>query len=77
LNVKADESLGLKQLKFSSGTRKRIKSIYLPQIWLVITRGLVWGCSSKIFHFLVKLADLNPKIELRLILRDEESRVDG
>jgi hypothetical protein len=59
-----------KTAKVSSELEKVIKSIASPQIWLVITEA--WcGDAAQNIPFLVKLAALNPKIELRLILRDE------
>jgi hypothetical protein len=59
-----------KTAKVSSEIEEVIKSIDLPQIWLIITEA--WcGDAAQNIPFLVKLADLNPKIDLRLILRDE------
>lgn len=59
-----------KTAKISSEIEELIKSIDLPQIWLIITEA--WcGDAAQSIPFLVKLADLNPKIDLRLILRDE------
>ncbi len=59
-----------KTAKISSTIEDVIKSIDLPQIWLIITEA--WcGDAAQNIPFLVKLADLNSKIDLRLILRDE------
>ncbi len=69
MNVKRMNRLD-KTAKVSSELEKVIKSIAVPQIWLVITEA--WcGDAAQNIPFLVKLAALNPKIELRLILRDE------
>jgi hypothetical protein len=59
-----------KTAKVSSEFEKVIKSFDTPQIWLIITEA--WcGDAAQNIPFLVKLADLNPNIKLRLILRDE------
>lgn len=45
-----------------------------PQIWLVITEA--WcGDAAQTIPYMAKLADLNPDIQLRLILRDENPEI--
>lgn len=47
-----------------------VKRIQKPQTWLVITEA--WcGDAAQIIPILARMADLNPLIDLRLILRDE------
>lgn len=47
-----------------------VKRISAPQKWLVITEG--WcGDAAQIIPVLNKIADLNDKIELKFLLRDE------
>jgi hypothetical protein len=59
-----------KTAKISAVIEKEIKSIHIPLTWLVITEA--WcGDAAQNIPFLAKLADVNPKIELKLILRDE------
>jgi len=59
-----------KTAKISAVIDKAIKSIHIPLTWLVITEA--WcGDAAQNIPFLAKLADVNPKIELKLILRDE------
>jgi hypothetical protein len=59
-----------KTARVSPEIEKAITSIVIPQIWLVITEA--WcGDAAQSIPFLVKLAELNPHIELRLVLRDE------
>jgi hypothetical protein len=59
-----------KTAKISSVIEKAIKSIHIPLTWLVITEA--WcGDAAQNIPFLAKLADINPKIKLKLILRDE------
>jgi hypothetical protein len=59
-----------KTARVSPEIEKAINSIDIPQIWLVITEA--WcGDAAQSIPFLVKLAELNPHIELRLVLRDE------
>jgi hypothetical protein len=59
-----------KTAKISPETEKAMKSIPISLTWLVITEA--WcGDAAQNIPFLAKLADLNPQIELKLILRDE------
>ncbi|MBN7812502.1 thioredoxin family protein [Algoriphagus sp. H41] len=63
-----------KTAKVSLAMQELIESIQQPQRWLVITEA--WcGDGSQSIPFLAKLADLNPKIQLRIILRDENPAV--
>lgn len=51
-----------------------LQQIQQPQIWLVLTEG--WcGDAAQIVPVLQKMADQNNKLELRLILRDENLEV--
>ena len=69
MNVKRMNRLD-KTAKISPETEKVIKSIPISLTWLVITEA--WcGDAAQNIPFLAKLADLNPQIELKLILRDE------
>ncbi len=54
-----------------------IASVETPWLWLVLTEG--WcGDAAQNIPVLVKLAELNPNIELRLLLRDENlNLMDG
>ncbi|MEP1086830.1 thioredoxin family protein [Algoriphagus sp.] len=59
-----------KTAKVSEELAKIVTSITAPQVWLVITEG--WcGDAAQTIPFMAKLADLNPLIELKLVLRDE------
>jgi len=56
--------------KLTSETIEQLQQIEQPQIWLTITEG--WcGDAAQIVPVLQKMAEQNNKIELRLILRDE------
>ncbi|PZX49202.1 thioredoxin family protein [Algoriphagus chordae] len=59
-----------KTAKVSAELEKIVRSISSPQVWVVITEA--WcGDAAQTIPFIVKLADLNPLIELKLVLRDE------
>ncbi|TXE03253.1 thioredoxin family protein [Algoriphagus aquimarinus] len=59
-----------KMAKISPELDKIIASIASPQVWLVITEG--WcGDAAQSLPFIAKLAALNPLIELKFVLRDE------
>lgn len=59
-----------KTAKVSLEIENLIKSIQMPQVWLIITEA--WcGDAAQNIPFLAKLAALNPLIELKLVLRDE------
>ena len=55
-------------------TQVRLKHITTPQIWLVLTEA--WcGDAAQNIPFFVKLANHNPLIELRFILRDQNPEI--
>lgn len=59
-----------KTAKVSAKMTQLMESIQEPQIWLVITEA--WcGDGAQSIPYLAKLAGLNPKIKLRIIMRDE------
>ena len=59
-----------KTSKVSAIMTQLMESIKEPQIWLVITEA--WcGDGAQSIPYLAKLAELNPKIKLRIIMRDE------
>ena len=63
-----------KTAKVSETMKNLVESISETQVWLVITEA--WcGDAAQNIPFLAKLADLNPKIKLRFILRDEHPQV--
>ncbi|MEO1451892.1 MAG: thioredoxin family protein, partial [Bacteroidota bacterium] len=60
----------LKTTKLLPETIETLKAIDTPQIWLVITEA--WcGDAAQIVPILERMAEENPLIEMRLILRDE------
>lgn len=59
-----------KTAKVSVKMASLIESIREPQIWLLITEA--WcGDGAQSIPYMAKLAELNPKIRLRIIMRDE------
>ena len=59
-----------KTVKVSSEHETMIKSFDKPTTWLVITES--WcGDAAHVVPVINKVAELNPNIELRLVLRDE------
>lgn len=59
-----------KTAKMSAEMENLVRSIKEPQIWLIITEA--WcGDGSQSIPYIAKLADLNPLIELKIIMRDE------
>lgn len=59
-----------KTAKISPELEKVVRSIASPQIWLVITEA--WcGDAAQSIPLMAKLAGLNPLIELKFVLRDE------
>lgn len=63
-----------KTAKISSEMEEMIKSISVPIVFLVITEA--WcGDAAQSIPYISKLADLNPNIHLKLILRDENSEL--
>ncbi|NVK48944.1 MAG: thioredoxin family protein [Cyclobacteriaceae bacterium] len=62
-----------KVAKVSSEMEERVKKLP-PQIWLVLTEA--WcGDAGQTIPYMNKLAELNPGIQLRLILRDENPEI--
>lgn len=63
-----------KTAKVSDSLKDAVQAIQEDQLWLVITEA--WcGDAAQNISYLVKLADLNPRIQLRFILRDEHPEV--
>lgn len=63
-----------KTAKVSSEMENLVRSIQEPQIWLIITEA--WcGDGSQSIPFIAKLAELNPKIQLKIIMRDENPEI--
>ena len=59
-----------KTAKVSPELEKVVKSISSPQVWLVITEA--WcGDAAQSLPLVAKLAELNPLIKLKFVLRDE------
>lgn len=59
-----------KTSKISDEVAKKIQEIEEPQTWLVLTEG--WcGDAAQNLPVINKMAELNDKIELKLVLRDE------
>lgn len=59
-----------KTAKISPDLEKIVTSISSPQVWLVITEA--WcGDAAQSLPFIAKLAELNPLIKLKFVLRDE------
>lgn len=59
-----------KTVKVPQELQKIVASISAPQVWLVITEA--WcGDAAQSIPFIAKLAEINPLIELKLVLRDE------
>lgn len=59
-----------KTMKISKETAEEIKKINEPQTWLLITEG--WcGDAAQNLPVINKMADLNDRIDLKLVLRDE------
>ncbi|UZD22091.1 thioredoxin family protein [Algoriphagus halophytocola] len=59
-----------KTVKVAPELEKIVSSISSPQVWLVITEA--WcGDAAQSMPFVAKLAGMNPLIELKFVLRDE------
>ncbi|WP_057937447.1 thioredoxin family protein [Algoriphagus resistens] len=59
-----------KTAKISPELEKIVTSIASPQVWLVLTEA--WcGDAAQSLPFIAKLAELNPLIKLKFVLRDE------
>lgn len=60
--------------KINPELAEKIKTIQQEQTWLVITEA--WcGDAAHALPFIEKLAGLNPKIELKIVLRDENEEL--
>ena len=58
----------------SEEMQQLIRRIDQPQLWMVITEG--WcGDSAQSLPFIAMLADLNPNITLRILLRDRNADI--
>ena len=63
-----------KTAKVSHQMESLVRSISEAQVWLIITEA--WcGDGSQSIPFLAKLADLNPLIDLKIIMRDENPEI--
>lgn len=63
-----------KTVQISTGMEILLRSIEEPQVWMVITEA--WcGDGSQSIPFLAKLADLNPQIDLKIIMRDDNPTI--
>ncbi|QTE21744.1 thioredoxin family protein [Polaribacter cellanae] len=59
-----------KTIKIYDETVQEFKKIQEPQTWLVITEG--WcGDAAQNLPVINKIAEINPKIDLKIVLRDE------
>ncbi|QTD38764.1 thioredoxin family protein [Polaribacter batillariae] len=59
-----------KTIKLSNETIQEFKQIQEPQTWLVITEG--WcGDAAQNLPVINKIAEINSKIDLKIVLRDE------
>lgn len=56
--------------KLIEGIEERFSGVHKPQIWMLITEA--WcGDAAHAVPMIAKLADLSPKITLKIVLRDE------
>ena len=63
-----------KRAKLNENLKEVVNKINNDQIWLVITEG--WcGDAAQILPFINKISELNEKIELKLVLRDQHPEV--
>ncbi|MGM0634553.1 MAG: thioredoxin family protein [Bacteroidota bacterium] len=63
-----------KTAKIDQDYAEQIKNIATPQTWLVITEG--WcGDAANALPYINKLAELNPNIDLKLVLRDDNDEL--
>lgn len=63
-----------KRAKLNDDLKEVVNKINNDQIWLVITEG--WcGDAAQILPFINKISELNEKIELKLVLRDQHPEV--
>jgi len=63
-----------KTIKLTHETIDKIKSVKEPQIWLVLTEG--WcGDAAQNLPVIHKIAETNTKIDLKLVLRDDNDEL--
>lgn len=63
-----------KRAKLNDDLKEVVNKINNDQIWLVITEG--WcGDAAQILPFINKISELNEKVELKLVLRDQHPDV--
>ena len=66
----------LKKGEISEDLKSKIQAIDKPQTWTLITEP--WcGDASHLSPFIKLIAELNPKIELTIQLRDSDSEIDN
>lgn len=69
LNLKRSERIA-KTYRVSDSLAHSLAAIDAPQLWMVLTEP--WcGDSAQCLPYIAKMAALNPKIDLRILLRDE------
>jgi hypothetical protein len=60
-----------KTIKISEQTIQQLQSLKKEYIWLVISEG--WcGDAAQILPIIYKMAEVSPKIELKIVFRDED-----
>ena len=73
INLQRSKRLG-KQFQPSEELIETVKSIDEPQLWMVITES--WcGDSAQNLPIITKAAELNDKIDLRILLRDSNTDI--
>ena len=69
LNIKRTQRLDKKAI-LDENTISLILNLETPQLWFVITEG--WcGDSAQLLPYMHKMSELNSKIDLKIVLRDE------
>jgi hypothetical protein len=69
LNIKRSERIA-KTYQVSDELKSVLKGINKPQLWMVLTEP--WcGDSAQNLPYIAIMADINPLIELKIVLRDE------
>jgi len=61
-----------KTVQLSEAAQNRLKAIREPQTWLLITETWCGDAASSV-PVIAKMAQANPKISLKLVLRDEDT----
>ena len=73
LNIKRSERVD-KTYAVSPELQAKLMAITKPQIWMVITE--IWcGDSAQNLPYIVKMAEVNPLINLRIVLRDQNADI--